>query len=41
VAVVGDAYTFTLEVPFEDSWGSRLESALGSRIRVLNFGVEG
>jgi hypothetical protein len=41
VAIVGDSYTFGLEIPFEDSWGARLETALGGRARVLNFGVDG
>ena len=41
VAAVGDSFTFGLEVPFHESWGSRLEKALGSEYTVLNFGVDG
>jgi hypothetical protein len=41
VALVGDSFTFGLEVSYEDSWGQRLERALGSDVQVLNFGVGG
>ena len=41
VAIVGDSYTFGLEVPFDESWGARLERALGAKSVVLNFGVDG
>lgn len=41
IALVGDSYTFGLEVPFEDTWGVRLERELGGRAAVLNFGVDG
>jgi lysophospholipase L1-like esterase len=41
VALVGDSYTFGLEVSFEDSWGHHLERALGPGVQVLNFGVDG
>ncbi len=41
VALVGDSYTFGLEVPFAASWGARLQQALGPAIDVLNFGVDG
>jgi hypothetical protein len=41
VAAVGDSFTFGLEVPFHESWGSQLEKALGSEYTVLNFGVDG
>jgi len=41
LALVGDSFTFGLEVPFEDSWGHRLEREFESRIQVLNFGVDG
>lgn len=41
VAIVGDSYTFGLEVPFEDSWGSALEKSLGTDVTVLNLGVNG
>ncbi|HZS33534.1 MAG TPA: SGNH/GDSL hydrolase family protein [Methylomirabilota bacterium] len=41
IALVGDSYTFGLEVPFADSWGVRLQEALGPGVDVLNFGVDG
>ena len=41
VALVGDSFTFGLEVPFEDSWGERLRQRLGPGVQVLNFGVDG
>jgi hypothetical protein len=41
VAILGDSFTFGLEVPFEQSWGALLESALGADVTVLNFGVDG
>jgi hypothetical protein len=41
VALVGDSFTFSFEGPFEDSWGAALDSALGARAVVLNFGVDG
>jgi hypothetical protein len=41
IAIVGDSFTFGLEVPYEDSWGHRLEGALGPDVQVLNFGVDG
>ncbi|HUK21886.1 MAG TPA: SGNH/GDSL hydrolase family protein [Gemmatimonadales bacterium] len=41
IAVIGDSYTFGLEVPFADSWAARLEHELGQDFRVLNFGVDG
>jgi hypothetical protein len=41
VALVGDSFTFGLEVPYEDTWGHRLELALGPDVQVLNFGVDG
>ena len=41
VALVGDSYTFALEVPFEQSWGHALEGRLGPGAQVLNFGVDG
>jgi len=40
VALVGDSFTFGLDVSYEDSWGHRLERALGPDVQVLNFGVE-
>ncbi len=41
IALVGDSFTFGLQVPFEESWGSRLEDSLGSDVQILNFGVDG
>jgi hypothetical protein len=41
VALVGDSYTFGMEVPFESSWAHLIEEPLGSGIQVLNFGVDG
>lgn len=40
VALVGDSFTFGLDVAHEHSWGDRLERALGADVQVLNFGVE-
>ena len=40
VALVGDSFTFGLDVSYEDSWGGRLERSLGPDVQVLNFGVE-
>lgn len=41
IALVGDSFTFSEEVAYEDSWGYALEQALGSEFQVLNFGVPG
>lgn len=41
VALVGDSNAFSLEVPFEDSWGYHLQRLLGDDVQVLNFGVDG
>jgi len=41
VAIVGDSFTFGLEVGYADTWGYRLERALGLDVQVLNFGVDG
>src|SRR5207245_3421797 len=41
IAIVGDSYTFGLEVPFHESWGFQLARALGEEVAVLNFGVDG
>ncbi|MFQ5416801.1 MAG: SGNH/GDSL hydrolase family protein [Myxococcota bacterium] len=41
VAIVGDSYTFGLDVSFEDTWGHHLDRLLGPEFRVLNFGVDG
>jgi hypothetical protein len=36
---VGDSFAFADEVTYEDTWGDRLQKALGSEFQVLNFGV--
>ena len=41
IAIVGDSFTFGLEVPYENTWGHQLEIALGPEWQVLNFGVDG
>jgi hypothetical protein len=41
IALIGDSFTFGLEVRFEDTWGHKLEQALGPAFQVLNFGVDG
>ena len=41
VALVGDSFTFGLDVPFADSWASQLETQLGDKFDVLDFGVDG
>jgi len=41
VALVGDSYTFGLEVPYESWWGHLVEERLGRDVQLLNFGVDG
>src|SRR5262249_43884910 len=41
IALVGDSFTFGLEVKYEESWGHLLEHSLGPEFQVLNFGVDG
>lgn len=41
IALVGDSFTFGLEVSYEDTWGEKLERAIGHDVQVLNFGVDG
>lgn len=41
IAIVGDSFTFKLEVPYEKTWGHQFEIALGPGWQVLNFGVDG
>jgi hypothetical protein len=41
IAIVGDSFTFGMEVPFESSWGALLERSLGANASVLNLGVDG
>ncbi|MBI5672639.1 MAG: hypothetical protein HZC50_05130 [Nitrospirae bacterium] len=39
IALIGDSFTFGYEVRYEETYGFYLEQTLGSRYRVLNFGV--
>ena len=39
IALMGDSFTFGLEVRCEESWGHALEGLLQSHAQVLNFGV--
>ncbi len=41
VALIGDSFTFGLEVGYEQTWGHQLERALGPEFQILNFGVDG
>ena len=41
IALIGDSYTFGLEVKYADSWAAQLEQLLGAGFRTLNFGVDG
>lgn len=41
IALVGDSFTFGLEVRYGETWGRQLELALGGDYQVLNFGVDG
>jgi hypothetical protein len=41
IAILGDSFTFGLEVRYEETWGRQLELALGQGYQVLNFGVDG
>lgn len=41
IALVGDSYTFSEEVRYEESWGYHLDQMLGEEVQVLNFGVPG
>ena len=41
IAIVGDSFTFGLEVPYGQTWGHQLEVLLGPGVQVLNFGVDG
>jgi hypothetical protein len=41
VALVGDSYTFGMDVPFDATWAAHLERLLGPDVQVLNFGVDG
>ena len=44
IAIFGDSYTHSSDVPFEESWGYLLEQDLlarGYQVEVMNFGVGG
>ena len=41
IALVGDSFTFGLEVRYENTWGAYLEPLAGAGAQVLNFGVDG
>lgn len=41
VAIVGDSNAFSLEVPYQESWGYHLQELVGADTQVLNFGVDG
>jgi len=42
IALIGDSMTFSVKLPYEESWGRQLEIELGpSKFQVLNFGVPG
>lgn len=39
IAMVGDSFTFSEEVRYEDSWGFHLGQMLGDKFQLLNYGV--
>ncbi len=41
VALFGDSFTFSMEVPFEESWAFALGPMLPTATQVLDFGVDG
>ena len=41
IALVGDSFTFGLEVRYDQTWGQELARILGDGTQVLNFGVDG
>ena len=41
IAIVGDSFTFGLDVYYQETWGHQIEVALGPGTQVLNFGVDG
>jgi hypothetical protein len=41
IALVGDSYTFGMDVTYEQSWARQLERALGPEFQVLDFGIDG
>ncbi|BCA56891.1 hypothetical protein W02_40310 [Nitrospira sp. KM1] len=41
IALLGDSFTFGEVVPYEDTWGYRMQQRLGSQCQILNFGVGG
>jgi len=40
-ALIGDSNAFSLEVPYQESWGYHLQEWVGVNTQVLNFGVDG
>ena len=41
IALIGDSFTFSNEVGYEESWAYKLERKLRPQVQVLNFGVSG
>lgn len=41
IALLGDSTTFGIDVPFEETFGARLEARSGGRLAALNAGVTG
>jgi hypothetical protein len=41
IALIGDSYTFSKDVSYEESLGYHLDQQLGEDYQVLNFGVDG
>ena len=41
IALIGDSFTFSDEVGYEESWAYKLERKLRPQVQVLNFGVSG
>jgi hypothetical protein len=41
IALVGDSYTFSVDVSWRDSWAHYLQQRLGPDVQVLNFGIDG
>jgi len=39
ILLLGDSYTESMQVPFEETWGDRLDEALGDGWSVINGGV--
>ena len=41
VALIGDSFAFSSDVPYQESWGYHLQDLVGPNTQVLNFGVDG